>query len=67
MSTLTAVGSRLGVLVPVAEMPVRGGISLASFFPGWEVEPASNIGFPDPMYVFSEAQDPWSLTRSPAH
>jgi len=25
------------VLVPVAEMPVRGGISLASFFPGWEV------------------------------
>lgn len=51
MSTLTAVGSRLGVLVPAAEMTVRGGI--ISFLPGWEVgNIASNIGFPDPMCVF---------------
>lgn len=64
MSTLTGVGSRLGVLIPVAEMPVRGGI--ISFFPGWEVEPTSNLGFPVPTCVFSEAQAPWSLTRSPA-
>lgn len=65
MSTLTAVGSRLGVLVPAAEMTVRGGI--ISFLPGWEVEILPQIlAFLIPC-VCSEPQDSWSLTRSPAH